>query len=74
MGLIKRVEAVTSQHSDIEDRNAEVFTGLECIEREQNIKLKPDAQSVVHPPRRVPVALRGSVMEEMEWMEKNGCH
>ncbi len=70
MGLIKRVAAVTSQHGNIEDRFADVFTGLGCIEGEQHIKLKPDAQPAIHPPRRVPVALRNKVMEELERMEK----
>ncbi len=70
MGLIKRVAAVTSQHGNIADRFADVFTGLSCIEGEQHIKLKPDAQPAVHPPRRVPVALKNKVMEELERMEK----
>ncbi len=47
MGLIKRVAAVTSQHGNIEDRFADVFTGLSCIEGEQHIKLKPDAQPAI---------------------------
>ncbi len=51
MGLIKREAAVTSQHGNIEDRFADVFTGLGCIEGEQHIKLKPDAQPAVHTPR-----------------------
>ncbi len=70
MGLIKRVAAVTSQHGNIEDRFADVFTGMSCIEGEQHIKLKPDPQPAVHPPRRVPVALKNKVMEELERMEK----
>ncbi|KAL1262289.1 hypothetical protein QQF64_007554 [Cirrhinus molitorella] len=44
--------------------------GLGCIEGQQHIKLKHDAQPVIHPPRRVPVALRNKVMEELERMEK----
>lgn len=70
MGLIKRIAAVTSQHSDIKDRYADVFKGLSCIEGEQHVKLKPDAQPSIHPPRRVPVALRNKVKEELERMEK----
>lgn len=72
MGLIKRVATVTSQHNDIKDRYADVFTGLGCIEGEQHIKIKSDAQPATHAPRRVPVALRNKVMEELERMEKLG--
>lgn len=66
MGLIKRVAAVTSQHNDIKVRYTDVFTGLGCIEGGQHIKLKPDAQSAIHPPGRVPVALRNKLTERME--------
>ncbi len=51
MGLIKHIAAVTSQHGNIEDRFADVFSGLGCIEGEQHIKLKPDAQPAILSPR-----------------------
>ena len=39
---------------------SDVFDGIGCFERECKITLDPNVTPVVHPPRRVPVALRDS--------------
>ena len=71
LGLIKRVGEVKKMlNQDIQEKYADVFEGLGCIEGEQHIKIREDAQPVVHPPRKVPVALREKVKEELKRMEK----
>ena len=71
LGLIKRVgEVKKTKDQGIQEKYADVFEGLGCIEGEQHIKIKEDAQPVVHAPRKVPVALREKVKEELRRMEK----
>ena len=47
----------------------DTFTGLGNLEGEITIHLKPDATPVVHPPRRVPFALRDKLQAELKRME-----
>ena len=62
LGLVKRIEALECNvESDILQQY-DVFDGLGCLEGEHYIHVKPDAQPIVHPPRRVPVALRYKVI------------
>ena len=49
---------------------ADVFDGLGLIPGECKIYLNPNAVPVVHPPRRVPVAIRDLLKKELDRMEK----
>lgn len=51
---------------------AEAFNGLGAIPGECSIHLKPDAVPVVHPPRRIPVALKDRCKAELDRMESLG--
>lgn len=42
--------------------------GIGCLPREHSIKIDP----VFHPPRKVPVALKGKIKEELDHMEEAG--
>ena len=51
----------------------DVFKGLGEIKGVQHkIQIDPSATPVVHPPRRVPVAVREPLKEELQRMEKLG--
>lgn len=52
------------------DKYSQCFEGIGCISKPYDIKLKPDANPVVHPPRKFPAALR--VFAELNDMESNG--
>ena len=49
---------------------ADVFDGLGLIPGECKIHLDPNAIPVVHPPRRVPIAIRYLLKKELDRMEK----
>ena len=51
---------------------AQVFKGIGSILGECSIHLIPDAVPVVHPPRKIPVALRDRCKDELDRMEKIG--
>ena len=70
--LIKRVETLENNCPEIVEKYTDVFEGLGKLPGEHHIKLKPDAQPVVHPPRKVPVAMRQKVHQELDRMEKLG--
>ena len=44
----------------IMERYADVFQGLGCLDGDYHIKIDPAVSPVVHPPRRVPFALKTS--------------
>ncbi|KAL2090027.1 hypothetical protein ACEWY4_014715 [Coilia grayii] len=70
LGLIKRVrEITTSPGQEIQSEYADVFEGLGCFEGEQHIKIRADAQPIIHAPRKVPVALREKIKSELKRME-----
>ena len=71
LGLLKRIYHL--QEENLESENADVFEGLGEIKGVQHkIQIDPNATPVVHPPRRVPVALREPLKEELQRMEKLG--
>ena len=70
-GLIKLILSVsnTPEVSLIEEY-ADVFKGIGLFPGECTIHIDPSVTPVVHPPRRVPVALRNCLKEELQNMEK----
>ena len=64
LGLIKRIYHL--QEENLESEYADVFEGLGEIKGVQHkIQIDPNATPVVHPPRRVPVALCEPLKEEL---------
>jgi hypothetical protein len=53
------MEKLVKQHGD-------VFQGLGCLEGKCSIKLVEDAVPSIHPARKVPIALKGKLKEEIE--------
>ncbi|XP_064617376.1 uncharacterized protein K02A2.6-like [Liolophura sinensis] len=52
--------------------NKGIFTELSCLPAKAKIRLQDNALPVVHAPRRVPVALRDRVKNELKRMESMG--
>lgn len=71
LGLIKRMATITS--SDLYEAAKpfdDVFQGLGRLKNvSYRMKLKPGAQGIVKPPRKVPIALRDKVKKELDRME-----
>ncbi|KAL9953715.1 hypothetical protein ACROYT_G041171 [Oculina patagonica] len=57
---------------DILQEYSDLFQGLGCLPGEHAIKINPAVTPVVHPPRKVPVALKGKIKEELDRMEEAG--
>lgn len=49
-----------------------MFTGLGCVPGLHHIQLNPDVTPVIHPPRKVPIALKDRVKAELDRMEDLG--
>ena len=71
MGLVKRVLAVEQKEDRILDEYQDLFKGLGCVPGEINIKLRPDAEPVVEPCRKVPFGKFKELEEELKRMEDN---
>ena len=75
LNVIKQVYNVQSSYTsqdtlqDIMSEFKDVFTGVGLFPGECTIHLKPEAEPVVHPPRKVPVALREPLKAELKRME-----
>ena len=70
--LISRVYTVNTGSENTEDillDYDDLFHGLGCLPGEYNIQLNDNAKPVVHPPRKVPYAMRSKVKAELERME-----
>ena len=62
----------TSPLPDILDEYPDVFKGLGCLPEKHNIKIDLTVTPVIHPPRRVPIALKDKVKQELDRMEREG--
>ena len=79
LGLLKRVYTLNAQPAPqvgdphvILEEFKEVFQGLGCLNYEYDIKIDPNVPPVVHPPRRVPFALRNRLKAQLQKMEAEG--
>ncbi len=70
LNLIQRVYEV--RDSSILDEYADVFNGIGCFEKKHHVELKEDAKPVIHPPRKVPIALKGKLKNELDRLDKLG--
>jgi hypothetical protein len=61
----------TQQHELLKGYD-ELFTGLGCLPGEHTIEIDRSYTPVVHPPRRVPLALKEQIKEELQRMEDAG--
>jgi hypothetical protein len=76
MNLIKFVSGIEHKHFYTKDtvvsKYSDVFTGLGTLPGESDICIKPNAVPVIHPPRRVPVAIKDRLKRELNRMVKDG--
>ncbi len=62
MGLIKRLYRVDKEvETDILRECKDVFTELGCVPGQHHIQIDPAVAPVIHPPRKVPLALKSNV-------------
>lgn len=72
--LVQRInEVVVKPDTGVFLEYPDVFQGLGCIkDRKHTIVLQENATPVVHPPRKMPFALRERLKKELDWMEQLG--
>ncbi len=63
---------VVSKENDILKEYEGLFSGLGCLPGQHHIQIDQTVKPVVHTPRRIPVALRDRVVDELHRMEKLG--
>ena len=72
LGLVKRMHTVKTEQQDILNNYPDLFEGLGCLPVEHHIELNETIEPVIHPPRRVPEAIRSRVTKELHQMEEEG--
>ena len=75
LNLIKRVMTVKSKEEQLPDFISDFdscFGELGTLPKVHKIVIDPSVPPVVHPPRRVPIALQPKLKEELDRMEKLG--
>ena len=72
LNLISRLyslsESATSE--EIRENFSDIFEGLGCLSTEYKIQLDKDAKQVVHPPRKIPFAMKNKVKDELSRLER----
>lgn len=74
LDLIKQVMEVKkeTQENKILTEFPDVFQGVGCLPGEYKIQINENVQPVVHPPRKLPIALRESVKNKLADMVSQG--
>jgi hypothetical protein len=72
LGLVKRMHTVKTEQQDILNNYPDLFEGLGCLPVEHHIELNETIEPVIHPPRRVPEAIRSRVTKQLHRMEEEG--
>ena len=70
--LSTHTSSVNTDGSDMLKDYPDLFSGLGCLPGEHTIKIDPAVSPVVHPPRKVPVAIKEKVKKELDRMESAG--
>ena len=73
LGLIKLLYAMKSEgpmtKQDLPTKHSDIFEGIGHLSGECHIHLRPDASAVIHPPRKVPLAIRDKL--KTDWTQWN---
>ena len=74
--LVKRVREISQESitklSDIKENFPELRKGLGCLPGKYSIKIQDGATLVIHPPCKVPIALKDRIKTELDCMEAQG--
>jgi len=68
--LINAEPQCSSPHTLLEKQYPDCFQGLGRMPGQARLTVQPDAQPVIHPPRRAPIQLRDKIKQELERMVK----
>lgn len=71
LGMVKRIHEIKAGNDLLKDFD-DLFTGLGCLPGHHHIQIDPEISPVIHPPRRVPIALKDKIVEELHRMEELG--
>ena len=72
LNLIKRISMINNADPTIFDDFDDLFADLGCLPGTYHINIDPNVKPVVHPPRRVPFALRHKLRAELDRMVSLG--
>ena len=70
LSLIKLVMAIDTELPESLAEFEDCFGELGCLPEVHHVNLKLDVTPVVHPPRRIPYALRDKLRDQLQCMEK----
>lgn len=73
LNLISRIYSLnskTASSEEILENYSDVFEGLGCLSTEYKIQIDKEAKPVIHPPRKIPYALKNKVKNELNRLEK----
>lgn len=68
MGLVKRIDVIEDPKLQFIEKNRDVFEGLGCFAENIDIKVRKNSKPVFKPARRIAIALRDRVKNELEKM------
>lgn len=71
LGLVKRLYEI-GKDTDILKDFEDLFSGLGCLPGKHHIEIDHTVRPVIHAPRKIPVALRDKVIDELHRMEQMG--
>ena len=72
LNLIKRVMVVNEDIPEVVKEFSDCFGEMGTLPKVHHIHVDPDIKPVVHPPRRVPIALHAKLKAELDRMESLG--
>ena len=72
LNLIKRVMVVNEDIPEVVKEFSDCFGEMGTLPKVHHIHVDPDIKPVVHPPRRVPIALHAKLKSELDRMESLG--
>lgn len=64
------MSAAAAAAADILKQYEDLFSGPGCMQGYHHIQVDPSVKPVVHAPRKVPVALKERIIEELHRMEE----
>jgi len=70
LNLVERIMLVNKENPDIMQEFSDCFGDIGILPKIHHIHANPEIKPVVHPPRRVPVALQQKLKAELDRMEK----